>query len=72
MCSRHDGYGSLTNPTMFRYAMLGVHRSPSQRGRGFGNVLAKSYLHYALAKLGYKATVFIFVHAINEARIRPV
>lgn len=36
MCSRHDGYGTLTNSTMFRYAMLGVHRSPSQRGRGFG------------------------------------
>ncbi|KAI6111965.1 hypothetical protein EDD16DRAFT_1728168 [Pisolithus croceorrhizus] len=40
-----------------------------RRRRSYESVLAKSYLHYALARLGCKATVFILVHANNEARI---
>ncbi|KAI6160951.1 hypothetical protein EDD17DRAFT_1593071 [Pisolithus thermaeus] len=50
----------------------GFHRSLLQRRRSYESVLAKSYLHYALARLGCKATVFILVHANNEARIRSV
>ncbi|KAG1739135.1 uncharacterized protein EDB91DRAFT_1284984 [Suillus paluster] len=42
---------------------------PSQRGSGYGRVLAKSYLHYAPA-LGYKASVFNLVYNNNAASIR--
>ncbi|KAI6007710.1 hypothetical protein F5J12DRAFT_742203 [Pisolithus orientalis] len=42
---------------------------PTQRGRGYGRVLAKSYLHYA-PRLGYKASIFNLVYVNNEASIR--
>ncbi|KAH7883210.1 hypothetical protein F5I97DRAFT_1939055 [Phlebopus sp. FC_14] len=42
---------------------------PSQRGGGYGRVLARSYLYYA-PKLGYRASVFNLVYANNVASIR--
>jgi len=42
---------------------------PSQRGSGYGRVLAKSYLHYGPA-LGYKASVFNLVYDNNTASVR--
>ncbi|KAF9243148.1 hypothetical protein BU15DRAFT_86550 [Melanogaster broomeanus] len=42
---------------------------PSQRGGGYGRILAKSYLHYA-PKLGYKASVFNLVYVNNVASVR--
>ncbi|KIJ65925.1 hypothetical protein HYDPIDRAFT_87471 [Hydnomerulius pinastri MD-312] len=42
---------------------------PSQRGGGYGRVLAQSYLHYA-PKLGYKASVFNLVFVNNVASVR--
>lgn len=44
---------------------------PSQRGGGYGRVLAQSYLHYA-PKLGYKASVFNLVYVNNVASVRFV
>lgn len=41
----------------------------SQRGHGYGRVLAKSYLHYA-PRLGYRASVFNLVYVNNETSIR--
>ncbi|KZT72310.1 acyl-CoA N-acyltransferase [Daedalea quercina L-15889] len=42
---------------------------PSQRGRGVGAVLARSYLYYA-PKLGYEASVFNLVYVNNTASVR--
>lgn len=42
---------------------------PSQRGSGYGHILAKSYLHYAPA-LGYKASVFNLVYNNNAASVK--
>ncbi|KAF9039421.1 acyl-CoA N-acyltransferase [Hymenopellis radicata] len=42
---------------------------PAQRGRGFGSVLAKSYVHYA-PKLAYQASVFNLVYVNNTASIK--
>ncbi|KAF9228421.1 acyl-CoA N-acyltransferase [Gyrodon lividus] len=42
---------------------------PSQRGSGYGRVLARSYLHYA-PKLGYRASVFNLVYVNNVASVR--
>ncbi|KAL4066176.1 hypothetical protein V8B97DRAFT_1894991 [Scleroderma yunnanense] len=41
----------------------------SQRGHGYGRVLAKSYLYYA-PRLGYQASVFNLVYVNNQASIR--
>jgi len=42
---------------------------PVQRAKGFGSVLAKSYLHYA-PRLGYEASVFNLVYVNNIASVR--
>ncbi|KAF8908048.1 hypothetical protein CPB85DRAFT_1376475 [Mucidula mucida] len=42
---------------------------PAQRGRGFGSVLAKSYVYYA-PKLAYQASVFNLVYVNNTASIK--
>ncbi|KIK96702.1 hypothetical protein PAXRUDRAFT_825681 [Paxillus rubicundulus Ve08.2h10] len=42
---------------------------PSQRGGGYGRVLARSYLHYA-PSLGYTASVFNLVYVNNVASVR--
>ncbi|KAH9834026.1 acyl-CoA N-acyltransferase [Rhodofomes roseus] len=42
---------------------------PSQRGRGVGAVLARSYLYYA-PRLGYEASVFNLVYVNNTASVR--
>lgn len=42
---------------------------PSQRGSGYGRILAKSYLYYAPA-LGYKASVFNLVYNNNVASVK--
>ncbi|KIJ15515.1 hypothetical protein PAXINDRAFT_114666 [Paxillus involutus ATCC 200175] len=42
---------------------------PSQRGGGYGGVLARSYLHYA-PRLGYTASVFNLVYVNNVASVR--
>ncbi|KAF9467627.1 hypothetical protein BDZ94DRAFT_1248581 [Collybia nuda] len=47
----------------------GFITSPPYRGRGFGSILAKSYVHYA-PKLGYRASVFNLVYVNNTASIR--
>ncbi|KAI0090753.1 hypothetical protein BDY19DRAFT_887330 [Irpex rosettiformis] len=41
----------------------------SQRGRGFGSVLARSYLYYG-PRLGYEASVFNLVYVNNIASIK--
>ncbi|EKM53410.1 uncharacterized protein PHACADRAFT_259773 [Phanerochaete carnosa HHB-10118-sp] len=41
----------------------------AQRAKGFGSVLAKSYLHYA-PRLGYEASVFNLVYVNNIASVR--
>ncbi|KAJ3539770.1 hypothetical protein NM688_g6318 [Phlebia brevispora] len=41
----------------------------TQRGKGFGSVLAKSYLHYA-PQLGYEASVFNLVYVNNIASVK--
>ena len=42
---------------------------PSQRGRGYGSLLADSYVHYA-PRLGYQASVFNLVYVNNGASVR--
>ncbi|KAH7907000.1 hypothetical protein BJ138DRAFT_1137733 [Hygrophoropsis aurantiaca] len=42
---------------------------PKQRSRGFGSILARSYLHYG-PKLGYQASVFNLVYVNNVASVR--
>ena len=42
---------------------------PLQRGKGFGGVLARSYLHYA-PQLGYEASVFNLVYVNNVASVK--
>lgn len=42
---------------------------PSQRAKGFGAVLARSFLHYA-PRLGYEASVFNLVYVNNVASVR--
>jgi len=42
---------------------------PSQRGRGIGAVLARSYLYYA-PRLGFEASVFNLVYVNNAASVR--
>jgi GNAT superfamily N-acetyltransferase len=44
---------------------------PSQRGHGYGTVLAHSFLHYA-PRLGYQASVFNLVYVNNTASVRCV
>ncbi|KDQ55227.1 hypothetical protein JAAARDRAFT_37753 [Jaapia argillacea MUCL 33604] len=41
----------------------------TQRGSGFGRLLAKSYVHYA-PKLGYQASVFNLVYVNNIASVK--
>lgn len=41
----------------------------SQRGQGFGSVLARSYLHYG-PRLGYEASVFNLVYVNNIASVK--
>lgn len=41
----------------------------SQRGKGVGSVLARSFLHYA-PRLGYEASVFNLVYVNNLASVR--
>ncbi|KAF8070748.1 hypothetical protein FPV67DRAFT_1488598 [Lyophyllum atratum] len=43
--------------------------SPTHRGKGYGSVLAKSYVHYA-PKLGFQASVFNLVYVNNFASIK--
>lgn len=43
----------------------------SQSGKGYGTVLARSYLHYA-PKLGYQASVFNLVYVNNHASVKCV
>ncbi|GBE81053.1 hypothetical protein BKA93DRAFT_812063 [Sparassis latifolia] len=42
---------------------------PSQRGKGIGSVLARSFLYYA-PRLGYEASVFNLVYVNNTASVR--
>ncbi|KAF8161278.1 hypothetical protein B0H34DRAFT_652788 [Crassisporium funariophilum] len=42
---------------------------PRQRGRGYGSLLAKSYIHYA-PLLGYQASVFNLVYVNNVASVK--
>ncbi|KZT23494.1 hypothetical protein NEOLEDRAFT_1069368 [Neolentinus lepideus HHB14362 ss-1] len=42
---------------------------PAQRGKRYGTVLGKSYVHYA-PKLGYQASVFNLVYVNNIASVR--
>ncbi|KJA27790.1 hypothetical protein HYPSUDRAFT_34937 [Hypholoma sublateritium FD-334 SS-4] len=42
---------------------------PNQRGRGYGSLLAESYVHYA-PRLGYQASVFNLVYVNNGASVR--
>ena len=44
---------------------------PKHWNKGYGRVLAKSYLHYA-PKLGYQASVFNLVYVNNVASLRHV
>lgn len=41
----------------------------SQNGKGYGVVLARSYLHYG-PKLGYQASVFNLVYVNNIASVK--
>ncbi|RDB24831.1 L-azetidine-2-carboxylic acid acetyltransferase [Hypsizygus marmoreus] len=43
--------------------------SPTHRGKGYGSVLARSYVDYA-PRLGYQASVFNLVYANNIASIK--
>ncbi|KAJ7106053.1 hypothetical protein C8R43DRAFT_218374 [Mycena crocata] len=42
---------------------------PTQRAKGYGAALAKSYVHYA-PKLGYRASVFNLVYTNNSASVK--
>ncbi|EIW80625.1 hypothetical protein CONPUDRAFT_57766 [Coniophora puteana RWD-64-598 SS2] len=42
---------------------------PSQRKKGYGHILARSYLHYG-PRLGYTASVFNLVYVNNQASLK--
>lgn len=72
----YDLFSSLSSedpkcclPTSLQICNAGFLIPASQRGRGFGSILARSYLHYG-PRLGYEASVFNLVYVNNIASVK--